>query len=169
MNCRSCSDALTALLDNELALDEQETVQSHLSGCPECKKEYDSLRWAFGLTERVEPLQFNPSLWNRIHNEITAERSGPVAYIKTLFLPRWRPIVAAVGAVLIALFLFISFPNNSVDPALEEEFTQFLKEREMISRENRRILFEPRANRDIRGGNPFVRRVSYERANPFQE
>jgi anti-sigma factor RsiW len=169
MNCRSCSEALTALLDNELALDEQEIVQSHLSGCPECKKEYDSLHRASRLTERVEPVPFNPALWNRIQSEISAQRSGPMAFVRTLFLPLWRPAMVAAGALLIALLLFVSFPSSSIDPALEEEFTQFMKEREAISLENRRILFEPRANRDHRGGNPFVSRVSYERSNPFQE
>ena len=169
MNCRSCNDALTALLDNELTADEQKTVRSHLSVCPECQKEYDSLLWAFDLTEKIDTMDLNPAIWTRIQSELTAAESGFGSYLKTLFLPPWRPVAAFVGMVLVVSVLFVSFPRTSIDPALEEEFTQFMQQREEISRENRRILFEPRLDRNRREGNPFVRPVSYERTNPFQE
>jgi anti-sigma factor RsiW len=169
MNCQSCSEALTALLDDELAADEQKTVLSHLSECPDCKQEFESLRWAFSLTEQAHSIRFEPSLWSRVESELTTEKTGFGSFFETLFLPRWRPIAAAAGVILIALVIFVSFPSTEVDPSLEREFTQFIQEREEISRENRRILFERRSNRNHREGNPFVRPVSYERTNPFQE
>lgn len=173
MNCRSYRDALTAFLDNELDRDEQGAVQLHLSGCEECQQEYDSLLLAFDLTEQVDSIPLNPAIWNRVKHEITpaaaAGQKGLEEYLRMLLVPIWRPVAAGFGAVAIALFLFFSLPDNSPDPALEREFTEFLQKRERTSRENRRILSEPQFTRDPRRGNPFVKPVSYERMNPFRE
>ena len=169
MNCQSCREALTALIDEELGRDDQSFVESHLTSCPDCRKEYESLEWAFNLTEQVNSVPFNPALWTRIQSEITSERKGLGTYLKTLLVPRWRPIAAAVGTVAVAFILFTSILDTGTNPELEKEFTEFIQKREQTSRENRRMLLEPRSSRDHRGGNPFVRPVSYERTNPFRE
>jgi hypothetical protein len=124
---------------------------------------------AHQLTDQVDSVPFNPALWTRIESEINLEEKGIGAYLRNLFLLRWRPIAATVGAGVIASILFISYPITSTSPELEKEFAEFIQEREKVSRENARILFEARSNRDRRGGNPFVRPVSYEQKNPFRE
>lgn len=173
MNCRSCRDALTARLDGELAEDERKSVEAHLSKCPDCRKECDSLLFAFNLTERVESIPLTQGIWVRIQSELSSmdsSRNGGFGdYLRTLLVPYWRPFAAAMGAVVVVILLFVSFPSSKTDPALEEEFTVFLQKREERSRENVKILFEPRQNRNYRGINPFLKQVSQERTNPFRE
>ncbi len=173
MNCRSCRDSLTALLDNELSSEEQTIVETHLSNCPDCHHEYDSLLFAFNLTDHINPIPLSPVLWTRIQGEIISPpftgNRGVGAALRRAFVPLWRPVAAAVGSVTVVTILFFSFSTERIDPALEQEFSTFMQERETISRENRRILFEPEQNRNYRGGNPFVTRVSHERTNPFRE
>jgi predicted anti-sigma-YlaC factor YlaD len=163
---------LTALLDKELVADEQKTVEAHLLGCPECQKEYDSLLFAFDLTEKVNSIPLNPAIWTQIQSEVTSAGfsgdAGPGAYLRILLTPRWRPVAVVLGSVAVVMILLSSLPSSGTDPALEKEFTVFIQEREAISRKNRRILFEPRQDRDDRGGNPFITRVSHERTNPFR-
>ena len=174
MECQSCREALTALLDEELGSDLQSEIRSHLSKCSACKAEYDSLLFSFDLTERVDSIQLNPKIWTRIQREVAASLNTPTKkdlrpFFRSLFIPRWRPAAAAIGLVVIAAILFFSSPGSGTDPALEKEFTIFILQREEISRQNRRILFELRQTADDRASNPFVVPISQEQRNPFRE
>jgi hypothetical protein len=131
------------------------------------------MRYAFELTEQVESIPMNPAIWTGIQSEIepleSPDEVGIGGFLRNLILPRRRLATAAGIALAIVVILFVSFPINRVDPALEEEFTAFIEEREKISRENRRILFENAQNGDYRGRNPFVKPVGHRSTNPFRK
>jgi hypothetical protein len=173
MNCQSCRDALTALLDQELAAGEKVSVENHLNSCPDCSREYDSLRYAFGLTEQIESIPLNPAIWDGIQSEIESLASPPEGgigrFLNNLLLPPRRVTVAAGIAIAILVILFFSFPGDTADPVLEAEFTQFIEAREATSRKNRRILYETPQDANYRSGNPFVKPVSHQTTNPFRK
>ena len=173
MNCQSCREALTALLDQELSSEEQGSVESHIRACSDCREELESMRYAFALTERAESVPLNPAVWERIHSEIESldspGRGRMGRLVRSLLLPPRRVAVVAGIALAIIIILFVSFPINTPDRALEEEFTAYIQKREKISRENRRMLFENTQNGGYQESNPFVKLVSHPSTNPFRK
>ena len=70
MECRSCTDALTALMDQELPPAEQQSVEEHLSTCASCRNEYESLLEAHRLPVQLSAISPDVGLWRRIEAEL---------------------------------------------------------------------------------------------------
>jgi hypothetical protein len=54
MNCHETRERLSDLLDLALAAPERAEVETHLDGCPDCRRELDQLRATVSLLSRVE-------------------------------------------------------------------------------------------------------------------
>lgn len=54
MNCHETRERLSSLLDEALDAPERLAVETHLDGCPECRRELDRLRATVSLLSRVE-------------------------------------------------------------------------------------------------------------------
>ena len=54
MNCHEARERLSDLLDLALAAAERAEVETHLDGCPDCRRELDRLRATVSLLSRVE-------------------------------------------------------------------------------------------------------------------
>jgi hypothetical protein len=54
MTCPETRDLLSAWLDQALDAHEREQVETHLGGCPECRRELEGLRSTVSLLSRVE-------------------------------------------------------------------------------------------------------------------
>lgn len=170
MECRSCSDALTALMDGELSGREESEVRSHLSSCGTCREEHESLHVAYSLTSRLHTVEASQNLWPRVQRTINASpspsaSSGLFDFLKSLFSRPWIP-AAGLGGVVLAL-LFTVWPAGQ--EALENQFLAFIEQREQISIENRNLLFGERASdRYQPRRNPFVKPIRLQE-NPFEE
>ena len=172
MNCLDCRETLTALIDQELSSGERNSVESHLSTCIHCRKEYDSLLFAFSLTDKADSIPLDPSVWEQVEFGVASSRNSrgqSQSLFQMLLARHWRPAAAVVGAVGASIVLFSSLSDSGTDQVLEAEFTEFIRVREEISRQNRKELLEALERRDHRGVNPFVRPISLERGNPFRE
>ncbi|HEY1522584.1 MAG TPA: anti-sigma factor [Solirubrobacteraceae bacterium] len=119
---RDCAEALGAYILGSLPDAESERVQRHLSGCRECRAEFDSLRLAAdALPASVTPVSPPPELKSRVMAIVQAEAellqaAGEAAdrpprrrrSWSWLTTELWRPAVAlgstaAVAAVAVVL------------------------------------------------------------------
>jgi anti-sigma factor RsiW len=110
------SEELSAYLLGALKPPEAEALEHHLKGCDRCREE---VRWLMpaldALPETVERLEPRPRLRERLMAEVREEagvqpepspapRPGLLERIHDAFTgPHWRPFVAGVAAVLIAV------------------------------------------------------------------
>ncbi len=129
MECRTCSESLTALMDAELSRDQAKEVEIHLTECAQCHEEYQSLLDSQKWVERIKPLQLNPDLWTRIHSEITdvsTQESNWLLGLRSFLGVRWMPIAAGtLGITFLSLF-FVYERNMDMERALQT----YLQERE---------------------------------------
>ena len=167
MECRTCSESLTALMDAELSRDQAKEVESHLTECAECHEEYQSLLDSHQLVERIRPLKLNPDLWTRIHAEITDFRTQESSWIlglRSFFGVRWMPVAAGILGVAFLSLFFVYQRNMETERALQA----YLQEREQlelvkvsVSRDTSNPVLQPAYP------NPFM--VSFTpRGNPFK-
>jgi anti-sigma factor RsiW len=172
MECRDCTDALSALIDGELSGGEHREVDSHLSVCSLCKEEYDSLVVLSKLTERMSQLEVNPALWEQVRAQTdvpsSSQSMSSIDRLRSLLTRPWLPLAA--GAAAAVLFVVLNSPFSEDKSALERELDAFMQVREQIAERNAEILFGASGkDRDYRAGNPFLQRVNYVKENPFRE
>lgn len=126
MECRTCFEQLTALLDGELTGSESKAVEAHIEGCPHCREELESLRYAFQLVDASLEENLNPPPWNLIENEIDRGR-GSWLDLRWLFDLTWRPVAAAFVLAVILVPLF--WGQLAEEAELERMFAAYLQER----------------------------------------
>jgi hypothetical protein len=167
MDCKRCSEDLTAYLDGELSSIDSARVDSHLDACVSCSEELRSLqRAAAFLASRTQELELRPGSWNRVRAQISIEKS---ASFWNIFSPiRWRPAVAALTCLALLAFGYIWY-RQAQQRSLDAYIAQYEKARD-AGRSFRRVLanvdsgFAP-DNRAIE--NPFIEaKVSLD-INPF--
>jgi len=108
MNCSRVQNHLSAYCDRELTGAEMLAIQRHLSRCPECRRELESVRNVkamLGCLGRVEPRgTFHPAL---------LDGAAAALRVRTGFWSRWgsrlrlamEPVAAPLGALLDTLAL----------------------------------------------------------------
>ena len=169
MECQSCSDALTALIDGELSNDESRQIRDHLAVCLECESEYESLFQSSLMLERLPSIQPEDQLWARIDSDIGAlpvPRRWVIPFLDQFFVRRWIPVSALGGVLVVVMTVLLWSP---VDP-VQDQFTHYMEEREAIYKQQRELLFSPEeVYRDREARNPFAKTVSMTESNPFQE
>lgn len=169
IDCRDCTEALTALMDNELSEAEASMVQLHLRDCDSCRSEYESLLFVHSLTKRMPELEISPNLWPAIRSNLDSESLSArwAQYIQRyLFRRPWVPATAALGTVALALLLFLGIPTEKAN---SNDFTTFVQQREILFKRNRNLLFRDGGfNRYDARRNPFLQEVQYTGQNPFR-
>lgn len=169
MECRSCTETLTAYLDKELGEQDSRAVESHLATCTGCLEELRSLETACQLTNALPHLAVAPHLWDRIAQEvaplIVPEEGWLSRFLRAINRP-WIPLAAAAAAVVIIAGVLI----RPTQPSVESDFAAFIQQREQISIQNTQVLFGSDSfDSDQRARNPFVRPVNHSSRSPFQE
>lgn len=169
IDCRNCTNALTALMDHELPEEEGLVCEQHLRDCPACRQEYESLLFAYNLTNRLPNVEVNPNLWVEIRSQLTTESptSRWKGFVRQFLFDRpWVPASAALGTVGVLLFLLVGIPTDNPN---SKEFTSFVQQREILSKRNQDVLFRSGSfNRYEQRRNPFIRTVQYTGQNPFR-
>lgn len=169
MECRSCTDTLTAYIDKELAEHDSRAVETHLETCEECRKELRSLKIACEITNALPHLAVAPHLWDRIAEQVAPAADPAETWLNRLLRPfnrPWIPLTAAAAAVVVIAGVLIR-PSH---PSVESDFAAFMAQREQISIHNTQVLFGSDSfDWDQRARNPFMRPVSHSTRSPFQE
>ena len=104
MNCHETRERLSDLLDLALAAPERAEVETHLDGCPDCRRELDRLRATVSLLSRVE----RPRAPVGFVDRVTAA-ARPVPWYqrlgRRLFLPLGIKLPAQAVAMLVIAVL----------------------------------------------------------------
>ena len=166
MECRSCIDALTALMDGELGGPERQRVEGHLDSCIKCSGEFESLRYSYQLVNSIPDVDLGPDLWDSIRPQLPKRSLLPDLGFLLVGRP-WVPAAAGLVVIFAVVSAFLIVPSG--DP-LEEDFATFMQERERIAVENTTILFgDTQFDRYQPRRNPFIQQLSSSKRNPFQE
>jgi anti-sigma factor RsiW len=158
MDCRQCSDNLTAFLDGELDAADLERVQSHLAACLSCSEELTGLRETTGFVEsHCRNLEPRPESWRLIRSRI-GEAQAPSASLGSLFSRfRW----ATAFTVIAAIFAFGYVQYQQVQKKnLDRYISQYIEERK--SQITRQLTVESPYE-----GNPFMEARATVIENPF--
>jgi hypothetical protein len=109
MNCHDARELFSALVDDALDPTERSTLDAHLAGCAECRRELERFRATVALLRAVEPARAPAGFVDRV---LEAARPAPLHHrlLRALFLP-WPvklPLEAAaivlVGVMAVMLF-----------------------------------------------------------------
>lgn len=171
MECQSCTESLTALMDGELNAEEESCIKNHLSECSYCRQEFASLNMAREWTARLNTLEPSPQMWSAIRSRIEPAPLKPIPLLSRLaeFLSRrWMPVTAT--AVLASMLLLGTFtlPENRREAELQEMFNLYMEQREKVT--VRTVTFSPASSgvdSHGRGINPFIEPISHRNDNPF--
>jgi Putative zinc-finger len=108
-------DILSAYLDDELATDERDDVETHLQGCPECRSDVEAEREVRQLLRDLPPVDPPFGFYERML------RDGPEAAPAPAKRRRFRFGLANIAATAAAWLLILGVANvhnkGSVDPA----------------------------------------------------
>ncbi|MFC1924584.1 beta-propeller domain-containing protein [Chloroflexota bacterium] len=147
MNCNEVSQSLLSYLDNEVNPQERNSIEAHLSACPNCRKEMEALaetqrelRQALeSMTAGVSP---SPHAWATIKQRLVAKEHQGVSILsggkvkmkeglRALKSPRpvWNKALAGALSVAMVLglcltILLMTDPSSS-PPAVASELTKF--------------------------------------------
>lgn len=108
MKCQQAQEWMSRAMDGELADADRAELDRHVVGCPECRAAQAAWRQA-GELLRAEAVEIPPAevMWHDVRRAIRTARAEPVPEVSGWRL-KWA--FAAVGAVLVALGLWGSWP-----------------------------------------------------------
>lgn len=167
MDCHACSESLTAFVDDELSAKEKEALETHLTQCRACRQEHESLLDSSQLLDQLSYLEMDPSIWRKIHSEITrlpTDKPSWFSPFQSFFGRRWIPVTAGTLGIAIISFFFLSDPNVE----MQQEFQVYLEQRAQV--ELRRTPLDPQEGmREITTDlpNPFTISYDSSQRNPF--
>ncbi len=164
MECRVCSDSLSALLDGEVTVEEQRSLEAHLAQCPSCREEFDSLAYCLRLTDALDAeagLYLPP--FSGIEDRIGSV-SGSFWNLQWLVSPAWAALAAGL---LLAVSLPLYWKSTDEEAVLQSQFTSFIQERDRQEVLHHGIIeIEPVGWVTY---NPFKLEDAPARGNPFLE
>lgn len=156
MNCRECTENLTAYLDEELSPNDLAHMRAHLDTCASCRAELRSFEEAADLVQsNTRDLEIGSETWNAIYDRILNERpSSRFGFLQT----KWNQALA-MAAVVAALALGYLFYQQNQHRKLDEYISQYVKSREAGFRMQATNSFMP---------NPFSEVRQTSDTNPFR-
>jgi anti-sigma factor RsiW len=138
MDCRQCTEDMTAYLDGELAEADAEQMKVHLNKCDSCSYECDELRESKTLvaTHAAEILPA-PEIWNNLRARIQ-EMPPPVGssgFFRFLVVNRWATAVATLAAtVLLAIGMWGYMQYRQTQSDLESYMNDYIEMRNIAER-----------------------------------
>ncbi|GAB4253416.1 MAG: hypothetical protein Kow00109_29070 [Acidobacteriota bacterium] len=169
MDCRSCTEALTALIDQELSEIEQDEVMRHIAACASCREEYESLLETTRFAASLPFLEVPAALWSTIQQRLEGEGAEALRVPWWAWFTQrpWIPVSAAAGLALLLAGGAVFF--DQPDP-LESQYRQFIELREQTLRQHWDVLRNRERLQQLRTlRNPFSVPVSLSNSNPFRE
>jgi len=105
MNCRRADQLFSAAWEDELTLVEREALESHMSGCADCRRAYDEfvrvMEAVQGMPRAEAAADFSDGVWARIRAaEAPAARRGRVLSIEWSWAS-FRPALAAAACLVV--------------------------------------------------------------------
>jgi hypothetical protein len=128
MDCKQCTENLTAHLDGELSQVDSEQVRSHLEICASCAVELRSLQAASNLVaSHASELELRSQSWDAVYDRISVTGSrSPFAF---LILKRWSSALATAAVVMAVAFGYLWYQQDQ-RRSLDEYISHYVKMRE---------------------------------------
>jgi anti-sigma factor RsiW len=179
MNCKSCSEELTAYLDGELQQTRFREVEGHIERCQHCLEQLESLRRSSRFVERhLQELEPGPEIWNDLVARIAASRA--VTHSPGLLgLISGRPWLTACLALAASIVLGVALLGlwnyRQSEQVLQQYMSSYIQERDLAEQTVHAIA--PETNPEFRTvdaqhleyrDNPFVEVSDEEFQNPFR-
>ena len=178
MDCRQCSDDLTAYMDGELAESAAQQLKQHLEHCELCRAEYEELRdTATFVSEHAADLEPVPEIWNNLRSRIAElpAPAGSFGVFRFLAMNRWAGMLSTVAATaVLALGLWGYERYEQSRSELESYMNEYIQMRaaqerqyelRMIQERDNAMQGAPEAERAI--DNPFADTRPVALTNPF--
>lgn len=178
MDCRQCSDDLTAYMDGELAESAAQQLKQHLEHCELCRAEYEELRdTATFVSEHAADLEPVPEIWNNLRSRIAElpAPAGSFGVFRFLAMNRWAGMLSTVAATaVLALGLWGYERYEQSRSELESYMNEYIQMRaaqerqyelQMIQERDDALQGAPEAERAI--DNPFADTRPVALTNPF--
>ena len=122
MKCEVCREFLEEYLDGELAPQDREQVDAHLSACVDCSESFATLTAEQDLFARYDrEVEVPPFLWTRVAAHTVSENSESRPNWRTRFASLFTPsFVGAIAVLLVALaigFVYLRSRHQAPEPA----------------------------------------------------
>jgi hypothetical protein len=113
MTCTESRDLFSARVDGALAPAESATLDAHLAGCAECRRELAGFERAVALTRALEPARAPAGFVDRV---LAAARPAPwpVRLARRLFVP-WPKVPLEAAALLLVAGLAVMLFRGSTE------------------------------------------------------
>jgi hypothetical protein len=167
MDCKQCTENLTAFLDGELRASNSAQMRLHLDICPTCADELRSLKEAADYIEsHHRDLETRLESWNMVRARLSASESS--AWFHFFAPNRWRIALASL-AIVAALGIGHLQHQQFQRRNLENYITQYIQDREARS-QAQSIHLNAAVNSQIEipyADNPFIEIRADSADNPF--
>ncbi len=116
MRCATARSWLFRSLDGELSAPENEELNQHLRGCPECAREKRLVSIPRRIGQAIPVLEPSPYFYTRLKARITGEEQGFTIWQVILILSRHLvPGMAAVTLALLSIFAYFQMRGPKFD------------------------------------------------------
>jgi uncharacterized protein HemX len=179
MDCKSCSEELTAYLDGELERARFREVEGHVEGCLPCLEQLEGLKQSGRLVERhLQELEPRPEIWNNLAVRIAASqaKSSSTGVLRLFSRRPWLAACAALAAaVVLAVGLWGLWNYQQSEQMLQQYMSSYIQERDHLEQTVHATAAD--ANPEFRtadvqhleyADNPFVEVSDEEFQNPFR-
>jgi anti-sigma factor RsiW len=167
MDCKQCTENLTAFLDGELRTSDSAQMRLHLDICPSCAAELCSLKESANYIEsHHRDLEPRLESWNMVRARLSTADSS--AWFHFFAPNRWR-IAFATFAIVAALGIGYLQVRQFQRRNLENYISQYIQDREARS-QVQSIQWNAELNSQIEipyADNPFIEIRAASEENPF--
>ena len=146
MKCTEAQAWLFQRIDGELSESENSELDSHLSACASCMRDYRLLVLPRRIAETIPAVASSPYFYGKVRNRIEAEVQSAVGWqIFVSLAHRIVPAMAAITLALLSVFAYFQIrgPEADIYKAYDRAFLtedlphqMFIADREAITDEN---------------------------------
>lgn len=130
MNCAKIKRELVAYLDGELSERKVSALRSHLEQCPACKLEAEKLSASATFLDEIEDIEPGPDFLKKV---MVRTRSLPVMLpARRLFVVRKLIPVAAAAMIILAVSLWLAWPQTAKPVELSPEELEIVQNMEVL-------------------------------------
>jgi hypothetical protein len=116
MNCTAVRNLLSRKIDNELSEFESASLDSHLSNCASCSREYRILSLPNRIAQAIPPLEPSPFFYSRLRTKLEGEVEKAAGWQAIFGLAKQViPALAGITLALLSVFAYVQFSRNQPD------------------------------------------------------
>ena len=113
MECERIEELLSPYLEEELSPEDRQSVERHLSSCPDCTELLSFMKEANSALTAFPEVEVSKSLRNRLY-EIPVKKKKFSFTLDFLLRPALQPVLAAATILLILISFYVFHPDRSL-------------------------------------------------------